>query len=262
MFKGTDNPSPMYRANWQLKKWASTALCVCAALWSCASPAALALSSTRIIYPTNQRDVVVDVENAVDTPSLVQSWVDNGDLDAQPNAQDVAFLILPPLFRLEANGTKSLRIIYSGKALAQDRESVYWLNLLEVPQKATGAAPGDELKLAFRTRVKIFLRPPHLPGMADQSAAKLHWQLSPAGAESGATLTISNPSPYFVSLSEVDIKDAGQTFKNELAAMVPPKGTLQMHFNAIKSVTASALIQYQAINDIGGIVMGEAPLSH
>ncbi|TID15846.1 molecular chaperone [Avibacterium paragallinarum] len=42
------------------------------------------ITGTRVIYPSNQKNVSVQLTNAGTNPSLVQAWIDNGDPKASP----------------------------------------------------------------------------------------------------------------------------------------------------------------------------------
>ena len=66
-------------------------------------------------------------------PVLVQAWVDDGALDGEPDTALAPFLPLPPVFRLEPGRQRSLRLLATGQAQARDRESLYWLNIYEIP---------------------------------------------------------------------------------------------------------------------------------
>ena len=63
------------------------------------------------------------------------------DVHSTPESVDAPFLITPPLFRMDAQKEQSLRIVYTHDQLPADRESLFWLNVLEVPPKPTG--PGS-----------------------------------------------------------------------------------------------------------------------
>ena len=103
-----------------------------------------------------------------------------------------------------------------------DRESVYWLNVLDIPPKADAAADANVLQLAYRTRIKVFVRPAELPGKPEDAPAQLSWKIAAAPNGKGQALSVSNPTPYYVSFSEVDVESGGHTYKNERAAWLHP----------------------------------------
>jgi chaperone protein EcpD len=225
--------------------------------------ASVTIGGTRVVYPLDQREVTVKLENDSKNPSLVQVWMDDGDADSKAGESKVPFVITPPIFRMDARKTQMLRVIFSGDtALPQDRESVYWLNVLDIPPKAEQQADTNSLQFAFRTRIKVFVRPPKLPGSASEAPRQLEWKLVPAPKEKGQALSVSNPTPYYVSFSEVDVVDGSQTWRNETGGMVPPHGTAVIVVPKMDSVSGSAKVRYIAINDYGGALTGDAPLHH
>ena len=109
----------------------------------------------------------------------------------------------PPINRIEPKKGQTLRISYTGKALPAGRESVFWLNVLEIPAKAKSA--DNMLQMAFRTRIKVFFRPSGLRGTPAQAAEQLSWSMS------GSQVKAANASQYHVSLVRVGIKGDNRT---------------------------------------------------
>ncbi|TPS75937.1 molecular chaperone, partial [Acinetobacter baumannii] len=75
---------------------------------SVAAPAAQAeivIHGTRVIYPSDAREVTLQVSNNGSKPALVQAWIDEGDPKSTPDQSKVPFMIAPPISRVEA--TKS-----------------------------------------------------------------------------------------------------------------------------------------------------------
>lgn len=69
--------------------------------------AAVALGATRVIYPANQKQVLLPVTNN-DPASvyLIQSWIENAG-----DQKDTQFVITPPLFSMQGKKENTLRII-------------------------------------------------------------------------------------------------------------------------------------------------------
>jgi chaperone protein EcpD len=222
--------------------------------------ASVTIGGTRVVYPLDQREVTVKLDNDSLAPSLVQVWMDDGHPDAKPGDIKVPFLITPPIFRMDPQKSQTLRVMYSGEALPTDRESVYWLNVLDIPPKAKEAPDSNILQLAFRTRVKVFVRPPKLPGNPEEAPARLSWKIAAAPDGKGEALSVTNPTPYYVSFSEVDVESSGRTFKNEKGGMVAPHATEVMPIALMNAVPAGAKVHYTAISDYGGAIKGDATL--
>lgn len=180
-----------------------TVLGLTTAFYAPAVIAGVVLDGTRVIYPSDKRDITVKVTNMGKRPVLVQSWLDNGDESASPDKIVTPFMLTPPINRIEPAKAQSLRISATRTAaLPQDRESVFWLNVLEIPAKPDTAKVGDNyLQLSVRTRVKLFYRPASLKDGVSQAPRNLTWTADRDG------LTAKNTSPYYISLAEVTVNE-------------------------------------------------------
>ncbi|ASW02136.1 fimbria/pilus periplasmic chaperone [Paraburkholderia aromaticivorans] len=233
---------------------------VACALLAGSAHASVTIGGTRVVYPLEQREVTVKLDNDSKAPSLVQVWIDDGNTDAKPGEIKVPFVITPPIFRMDAKKAQTLRVMYTGEPLPQDRESVYWLNVLDIPPKAGSAPDANTLSLAYRTRIKIFVRPGKLPGKPEDAAAQLNWKIAASADGKGQAVSVSNPTPYYVSFSEIDVESSGHTFRNEQGGMVAPRTSVILPIAKMNAVAAGAKVRYIAISDYGGPINGDAPL--
>jgi chaperone protein EcpD len=171
-----------------------------AALIACQAQASIVMNNTRVIYNARDREVTVPISNRSSKPVLVQSWIDNGDTQADPSTVQTPFIILPPVTRVDGNSAKTLRLrAVDIAALPSDRESVFWLNVLDVPAKLPGNNL-SRLQVALQSRVKLFYRPPGLRGSPRTAVSALIWH-SKAGS-----VSVSNPGARYVSLLSVATK--------------------------------------------------------
>ncbi len=230
------------------------------ALLAGSAQASVTIGGTRVVYPLEQREVTVKLDNDSKTPSLVQAWIDDGNADAKPGEIKVPFVITPPIFRMDAKKGQTLRVMYTGEPLPQDRESVYWLNVLDIPPKASSATEVNSLSLAYRTRIKVFARPAGLPGKPEDAAAQLSWKIAASADGKSQALSVSNPTPYYVSFSEIDVESNGHTFRNEQGGMVAPRASAVLPIAKMNAVGAGAKVHYIAISDYGGPIDGDAAL--
>ena len=231
------------------------------ALWmgaGCAQ-ASIVITGTRVIYPEAEREVTVRVDNVGNTPELVQTWLDEGNPKTLPSESKAPFTVVPPLFRLDPKKGQSLRLIYTHDPLPQDKESVFWLNVLEVPPRETSTSTNDnpnKLQLAFRTRIKVFFRPIGLTGYADDSAAKVTWRFV-SKSDGGYVLEASNPTPYNVTFSHLAATAAGTRWNNDKGGMVAPGGKESFDMGDVRTMPpASIAVEYTFINDFGVGVKG------
>lgn len=134
----------------------------------------------------------MQLSNTADRPALAQAWLDNGNADATPDTITTPFIITPPISRVDAKSGQTLRIkLGSSAGLAKDKETLWWLNLLEIPPvEASQKNEGQNiLQLAIRSRFKFIYRPSGL-GNRDAAAEKL------ALSANGSSLSVSNPTPF------------------------------------------------------------------
>ncbi|MGU3431011.1 fimbrial biogenesis chaperone [Enterobacter hormaechei] len=195
--------------------------------------ASITLGGTRLIYDGAEREAPISVSNGQKAvPHLIQSWV---EVDGEPSAK-APFIVTPPLFRLDGGRENTLRVIYNaGVPLPDNRESVFWLNVKSIP--AVEKSEQNRLLIAVKTRIKLFYRPATLNTDAAASAWK---QLT--FKRNGNQLTISNPTPYYVSL--YSLKSGSQEIENP--PMIAPSGSAVV-------TGAGGRVSWKAINDYGGI---------
>ncbi|WP_066739340.1 molecular chaperone [Cupriavidus sp. D384] len=228
---------------------------VAALLLAMVAPGTLAsvvLTGTRVIYPESEREVTLKLTNEGESPTLVQAWIDDGNPDAAPEEAKAPFTLTPPLFRLDPAKGQTLRIIHLPSPLPGDRESLFWLNVLEVPPIASGDADRpNSLQFAFRTRIKLFFRPTGLAGDADSAPLKVTWRLGRT-SNGQQVLTASNPTPYHITYIKVDATVRGNVYGNDAGAMVGPGATVDFPI-ADTPVDAGEpdRVHYRTLNDFG-----------
>lgn len=189
-------------------------------LWEEEGQAAINLMATRLVYPGGAPEASLRVFNDDQAPSLLQAWVDEGDVQQGPSHSKAPFLVTPPMIRLGGRKGQMLRIYgVDTKHLVQDRESLFWLNVLGLPPQTV--AEGARVQLAYRTRIKLFYRPAGLPGSVRDAVTRLVWQTGP-----GLGVTVSNPGGFYISLSEVLISHGKQSLLWQEAALIPPQAKL------------------------------------
>lgn len=222
-----------------------------------AAHAAIIVNGTRVIYPAKKKDVTLQVRNDGTKPSLMQVWMDNGDASITPDKSNVPFVITPPVSRVDPKSGQTISISYINADLPQDRESVFWINILDIPakpQRQENDADSSYLQLSVRSRIKLFYRPEKLKGSAIAAPKALQWTLS------NNQLNVNNPTPYYVSFSNIKaISNSGT------ASELVPKGLMVAPFqsqnidlknNPIQKITLTS------INDYGGTDNLDVELKH
>ncbi|THD08385.1 fimbrial biogenesis chaperone [Rhodanobacter lindaniclasticus] len=219
------------------------------AAFSGAADASVVIGGTRVVFPAAGGEVTVRLNNNGEQPALVEAWIDAGNPDSTPDTARVPFLITPPLFRMNAGKGQSLRIVYTGQPLPTDRESLFWLNVLEIPPKP-GTVNGEAqntLQFAVRSRLKLFFRPAGLAGNPLTAAAQVTWSV----ASDGHALVAHNPTPYHVTFSKVSLGAGKATLATD-AGMVAPLSTLRLPLaDGVPALAAGATVAFTTINDFG-----------
>jgi chaperone protein EcpD len=231
------------------------AICAAAAALCLAAPTARAsvvITGTRVVFNAAQGEATVRLTNENSRPALVEAWIDDGDVGSTPDTAHTPFLITPPLFRMDPNKDQSLRILFvpGAKPLPTDRESVFWLNVLEIPPKptATEQAGRNYLQFAIRSRIKLFYRPARLPGEALTAPAKLTFK---ATTGQDPALEVHNPTPYYITISSLSLGANARPIEGT-DGMVAPFGDLRLPLEGIvQAPVAGTPIVFTTINDFG-----------
>jgi P pilus assembly chaperone PapD len=114
------------------------------------------LDRTRIILDSSIHSISVTLENTNQkSPFLLQIWIE----DEAGNKVHSPLVALPPLQKIEAGAKARAKIQMVTNNLPQNKESVFYLNVLEIPVKKD---KGNFVQIAIKTRTKIFYRPTKL----------------------------------------------------------------------------------------------------
>ncbi|WP_336777672.1 fimbria/pilus periplasmic chaperone [Pantoea sp. USHLN256] len=202
--------------------------------------AAVGLDRTRVVVEGGSTATTLNIRNeSTKLPYLAQGWIEN---EAGEKIQS-PLLVVPPLQRMEPDSRGQLKVqpLPAVSALPQDRESLFYFNLREVPPKSSEA---NTLQLALQTRVKLFYRPQGLTIDNNAPAPQLKMTLKKNGDQYVAV----NPTPYYITLSAVG-KDAKDSFASFEPVMVSPKSEAPLKVS-VAQVGQSPVLTY--INDYGG----------
>ncbi|TBL58046.1 fimbrial biogenesis chaperone [Hafnia paralvei] len=225
-----------------VKRWLST-LCLFSAITGSAH-AGISLDRTRLIITGNDRSASANLSNtSPDIPFLAQSWVE----DAEGKKITSPLVVLPPLQRINGGQKGVARVTKTNGIddLPQDRESLFYLNVREIPPKPTKP---NVLQLAMQSRIKLFYRPsaivPKSKGEIWQNQVVFHKQ-------SGNRMTIENPTPYYITiigLAQKTVKEGGGKLTQFPGVLVAPKSSLDI--DVTNSAVSSFAMMY--VNDYGG----------
>jgi len=203
--------------------------------------AAIALDRTRVVFSGADKSVSLNISNEnKQLPYLAQGWVE----DAQGNKITTPLMVLPPLQRLEPGAKSQIKIqaLSNVNLLAQDRETLFYFNLREIPPKSEKP---NTLQLALQTRIKLFYRP---DALSDTEGAA-PWQEKLTLIKQGGKYLVNNPTPYYVTLIDATTKPGGASVKGFEPLMIAPKAKEVLNVSASILGNAPVLIY---VNDYGG----------
>jgi len=233
------------------------AIAMVAAAAPSASHASIVIGTTRVVYDAASGEKTVRLTNKGESPLLMQAWLDTGSPQDNRATLDVPFIVSPTMARIDPEKSQTLRIIHTGEPLAQDRESLFWLNVLGIPARPD-AADNSFLQLSIRSRIKFFFRPAGLAGTAIEAPAKLTWRLIQSKGQ--PALEAANPTPFHVSFASIEVASGSQAIPVEEPGMLAPFETRAFPLPRAAAATVDTRVRYQFINDYGGATAGEAVL--
>ncbi|MBF8659350.1 molecular chaperone [Pseudomonas putida] len=210
---------------------------------------------TRVIVHEGQRETSLALVNQNAYPVVVQTWVDNGDLAVTPDTASAPIMPLPPMFRLEPQQQRSVRLVTTGQVLAQDRESLYWLNVYEIPPRPTEVLDegATRLTITLRTQLKVIYRPQGLSSKAERAPSHL------VVIAEGRSVQLRNPTPFYISLSHAQIGEGKGSIVLD-APLLAPFSTQRQ--TAPATVPSDAMFRFSWLDDEGNAQRGERPITH
>lgn len=223
--------------------------------------AGLVAGATRMIYQPESRERTLMLANTNDYPVVVQTWVDDGDVDSTPDQAKAPFMVLPAVFKMQPGAAQGLRIINKGDNLPTDRESVYWLNLYEIPPKSRRNDDAyAQVAMAMNTQMKIFYRPAGLTPKPEEAMKKVSFTLHKQDKK--YVLVAKNPSPYHVSFGQIQLQNRQQNhppqnyaIAQQMDMMVSPFSERQYQFEQQPtSLSGELTLDYIYFDDAGNQV--------
>ncbi|MFJ5183609.1 molecular chaperone [Pseudomonas fulva] len=192
-------------------------LLLVAVLISTLADAGVTAERTRVIVHEGQRETSLALVNQNAYPVVVQTWIDNGDLAVTPDTASAPIMPLPPMFRLEPQQQRSVRLVTTGQVLAQDRESLYWLNVYEIPPRPNEVLEegATRLTITLRTQLKVIYRPQGLSNKAELAPSHLIVRVQ------GRRVQLRNPTPFYISLSHAQIGEGERSIILDAPMLAP-----------------------------------------
>ena len=211
---------------------------------------AFVLDSTRYIYNEKNKSVDVSIKNNTEKLFGGQVWI-----ESKNESEESGFVAIPSFFKLEGNKSQLVRVLNVGEGRPQDRESIYFFNVQEIPTKGDA---GNSISFALNTKVKLFYRPALLEGKREKAEEKISYKLG-----SNNQLVFINQSPFYFAIvglvingNEVELKEHDVS---KLAQFAPFSeiNVLDNYLNQNKLKNGLESIKLKSINDFGGVDLYE-----
>lgn len=205
--------------------------------------AGIQVFATRLMFEEHRKEAAVRIENTNADAVLIQTWLEHNTKDSEKNTP-LPFFVTPPLSRLEGTQQNTLRVRRTGATLPTDRESVFWLNIKEIPQVVKA---DNVLQFAINTRIKLFFRPASLTVCGKDAYTKLHWAV--IKKEKHLALEANNPTPCFITIARLAVNEQ-EKIAITGAQMIAPFDKVAYELSH-KAATDVKNISYQTINEHG-----------
>lgn len=202
--------------------------------------AAFTLNGTRFIYEEGKKNISFEVSSSSQETYGGQVWIDN----VSQNKADVFMVPSPPFFKVGPQGKQIVRLMNVNPALPSDRESLFRLNVQEIPPKPK-ETDGSLLAIAMNTQVKLIYRPKSLTDGRKEAEKQLTL------VSRDGSVWIKNPTPYYFAVTKV--KSQGKEVKLSSEAQ---RALAQLAPYSEASTGHSGLneVSVEALNDWGGAV--------
>lgn len=229
--------------------------------FSSVSNASVVISGTRLIYNSEDSAKTIQLNNKDAFPNVVQAWIDVGDEESSPENSKAPFFLSPAIFRMDANSGQNLRIIFTGsESLPEDRESLFHLNVLQIPPRDIKKSNKNQMLLMLKNRLKLFYRPKGISGNPSDLSKNIIFKLN--HNNNIWSIDVENKSGYFASFgnAEVEYQEGRATLKH---SMVAPYSKKTWEFDTpFKKPEGPISIRTQLINDYGARIDLSQKLDH
>ena len=206
-------------------------------------------NGTRIIFEGGQLEKTIQLNNKDQHPNLVQMWADQGEVDSTPETANAPFMANPQIFKMNPQQGQivRLKLLTDPATLPQDQESLFYLNINEIPAMKAQDLSANRLVVSFTNRLKILYRPKGIQGQSADVPQKISYKV-----EDGQ-VRLSNPTSYYAHIAEIKMTQNGHVIKQDKSLLIAPN----QHFNwSVNTKNSSTNTEVSAvfINDYGSRV--------
>ncbi|WP_318517631.1 fimbrial chaperone [Photobacterium leiognathi] len=205
--------------------------------------AAFILNGTRYIYNENDKNISITINNESKETYGGQIWVDN--INKSDNS--VSFIAIPSFFKVNGNDNQIIRIMKTSEALPKDKESIFWLNVQEIPPKSKDKK-SNIIVVAINTKVKLIYRPDNL------SIKRLNAEKRIKLINENGNYYLENPTPYYFAITKMIVNGKTLSLRNKVnnkLGIFAPKTRVKLtsiNLNSKSKIKIDAIDDYGATN--------------
>ncbi|MBK0095900.1 fimbrial assembly chaperone [Erwinia sp. S63] len=174
----------------------SKALALSGLLVAAHAMAVVNVDRTRLVFNAGESNQTLNLKNGAESPSVVQIWSDDGDLMQSPELSTAPIFAMPPMMKLAPDEQRAIRLVLTSRqSLPEDRESLYWLNIYQIPALSRQTSGAEQkILLPLRLRLKVLIRPAALGVPQSVDVQKLRFMVH------DRQLKVENPTAWYMSL--------------------------------------------------------------
>lgn len=236
-------------------------LLVCTSILLCliaTQSQAFMLGGRRVVVYQDEKSTSMTVVSGENDPLLlVRARVTRTLKDT---ASDPAFLVTPPLFRLEPKTRNELRIsTLNPGSMPADRESLTYLKVEGIPSsnplsrdssKGFQNPIGASMVVGTGNYIKLFYRPRGIGPVTPETYRLMTFSRVPGGVK------VTNPTPYHITFDRLLVDGKQVAFNDQQPEMIPP---LSQQVYGVAG-TPKKQVEWSVINDISMPQKGTSPI--
>ncbi len=200
------------------------------------------VEGTRVIIHQGELSASLTLSNSEKQPTMVQIWSDNGDPLTPPDKTTTPLIAVPPVFSMKPGEVRVVQLMLTSTGtLSKEKESLFWLNIYQIPPNTAAVSGVRQVVLPLRLRMKVFIRPEGVDDPVEQDGSKLRFNLQPT--QNGERMLVTNPTRWHMNLTNMSFMKSGLG-----GVMVAPESSVSI---PVESGKGTRPLKYELINDLG-----------
>ncbi|RAY77951.1 hypothetical protein DP190_22835 [Enterobacter cloacae] len=200
------------------------------------------VEGTRVIIHQGERSASLTLSNSEKQPTMVQIWSDNFDPLTPPEKTTTPLIAVPSVFSMKPGEVRVVQLMLTSTGtLSKDKESLFWLNVYQIPSNTAAVSGVRQVVLPLRLRMKVFIRPDGVDDPVEQDGNKLRFILQ--STKNGERMLVTNPTPWHMTLTNMSFMRSGLG-----GIMVAPASNVSIPVEPGKGTRP---FKYELINDLG-----------